>query len=304
MRTNSNRRETPLLGVLFILIAGICWGCIGIFVRTFNEAGLGSMEIVALRAVVTAVLMFLFLLVTDREKLKIRWKDIWCFLGTGICSMVLFNYCYFRLVTMVSLSVAAVMLYTAPVFVMLMSAVLFKERITPLKLIALAATVVGCAFVTGMIGSDVHLTGMAMLLGLGAGVGYALYSIFSRFALQRGYHSFTINLYTFLVAGIAILPFSDTAGLAAYCLAGPGNFIYAVFSGLVTTVLPYIVYNFGLGRVETGQAAIVASIEPVVATLVGVLLFHEIMTLNNIIGVVLVLGAIVVSNIGAPGKKE
>ena len=192
-------------GILFILLAGACWGSIGIFVRRLGAAGLGSMEIVALRSIFTVIFMFLFLTVYDRSLFRIRFRDLWCFAGTGIFSMVFFNYCYFRLITISSLSVAAVMLYTAPVFVMLMSAVLFRERITPVKLIALAATVVGCAFVTGIAGG-VHMTPFAILLGLGAGFGYALYSIFGRYAVQRGYHGFTINFYTFLITSIPVLP--------------------------------------------------------------------------------------------------
>ena len=210
--------------------------------------------------------------------------------------MVFFNYCYFRLITISSLSVAAVMLYTAPVFVMLMSAVLFRERITPVKVIALAATVVGCAFVTGIAGG-VHMTPFAILLGLGAGFGYALYSIFGRYALQRGYHSFTINFYTFLFTSIAVLPLSDLGKLAEVCTSGVPMFLFSALCGFVTTALPYIVYNFGLAEVETGQAAIIASIEPVVATLIGVFLFRETLTPGNLIGIVLVLGAIILCNI-------
>lgn len=290
--------------ILFILLAGSCWGSIGIFVRTFDRAGLRSMDIVAMRAVFTALFMFLFLFVTDREKLRIRLRDIWCFIGTGIVSMVFFNICYFRLITVASLSVAAVMLYTAPVFVMLLSALLFRERITVQRLIALVMTVAGCLFVTGLVGNTVPLTPLAILLGLGAGLGYALYSIFSRFALRKGYHSFTISFYTFLIAGAAILPFCHRAALLDYCFRGPGEFAFSALCGLVTTVLPYIVYNFGLAGVETGQAAIIASIEPVVATVIGVLLFHETMTGGNLLGIALVLGAIVLANWkSAPSEK-
>ena len=77
-------------GVL-ILIAGVLWGSMGLFVRTLNEKGLVSMEIVGLRAAVTTVALFLFLLVFDRKLFWIRWKDLWCFIGTGICSIVFFN---------------------------------------------------------------------------------------------------------------------------------------------------------------------------------------------------------------------
>ena len=111
---------------ILILIAGVLWGSMGLFVRTLNAQGLASMEIVGLRATVTVVALFLFLLLFDRKLFKICWKDLWCFLGTGICSIVFFNFCYFKAITLTSLSVAAILLYTAPAIVMVLSYFLFQ----------------------------------------------------------------------------------------------------------------------------------------------------------------------------------
>ena len=303
MNNNSRNAHSSngALGIFFILLAGTCWGSIGIFVRRFNSLNLVSMDIVAVRSVFTVIFMAIFLAIYDRKLLKIRFRDIWCFIGTGIISMVFFNYCYFRLIEISSLSVAAVMLYTAPVFVMLMSAVLFHEKITPVKVVALIATFVGCCCVTGVVGSEVHLSLPAILLGLGAGLGYALYSIFGRFALERGYHSFTINLYTFLFAALACAPLVDIGKIFSVCTSSVSMGVFSVLCGLITTVIPYITYNFGLAGVETGKAAIIASIEPVVATLIGVFVFHENLTTGNVIGIALVLAAIVMCNL--PGRE-
>ena len=280
-----------------MILAGVCWGSIGLFIRRFNAAGLYSMDMVVLRSVSTCLFLFLFLLFYDRSLLKIRLRDIWCFLGTGIVSMVFFNYCYFTLISLSSLSVAAVMLYTAPVFVMLLSAFLFHEKITGKKILALIMTVLGCVFVTGVIGDAASLSLRAILFGLGAGLGYALYSIFSRYALQRGYHSFTISLYTFFFASLAALPLVDPGRILSVAASGPFMLFFSIVCGLVTTAVPYIVYNFGLSSMENGKAAIIASIEPVVATLIGFFVFHETLTLGNLAGILLVLGAIAVSNL-------
>ena len=243
--TGQQKTITPGLGTVLILLAGCSWGSIGIFVRTFGREALGSMEIVALRSIFTAVFMALFLLIYDRKLLRIRLKDLWCFIGTGVVSMAFFNFCYFRLITVSSLSVATVMLYTAPAFVMGLSALLFKEKITKMMIFAVVLTVVGCAFVTGILGSPVKLSLEAILLGLGAGVGYALYSIFSRYALLRGYHNFTIVLYTFIFTAAAVIPLSDMGKLASVVTKSPGMAGFSALCGIVTTVFPYIVYNFG-----------------------------------------------------------
>lgn len=96
-----------------------------------------------------------------------------------------------------SLAVAALLLYTAPVFVMLMSLLCFGEAFTRTKALALLLTFSGCACVTGVFGSSLTLTLSGLLYGLGSGFGYALYSIFGKYAVRK-YSSLTITAYTFI----------------------------------------------------------------------------------------------------------
>ncbi len=193
------KRGAPLL----IPAAGVLWGILGIFVRRLNESGLASMDIVWIRAAVTTLVLLPILFLRRKGEWRIRLRDLRCFLGTGIGSIVFFNFCYFQAVTITSLSVAAVLLYTAPAFVIVLSALFFKEKITGGKIAALLLTLFGLMLVTGMIGSGTRLSLQGLLFGLGAGLGYALYSIFGRFAIQRGYRPLTITFYTFLVAAVA-----------------------------------------------------------------------------------------------------
>ena len=290
------------LAPVFVLTAGILWGTMGIFVRRLNNAGLASLEIVALRAIVTCAALFLFLLVYDRKLLKIRLKDIWCFLGTGICSIVFFNYCYFKAITMTSLSVAAVLLYTAPAMVMVMSRFLFREKFTGIKVLALVLTFFGCVLVTGIAGSSDVLSPAGILVGLGAGFGYALYSIFGKFAIEKGYDSFTISFYTFLAASVGVLPLTDVKLLGSIVFRDVSIILFALVFGLASTVVPYLTYTIGLKYMENSKASIIASVDPVVATLLGILVFREPMTAGGMLGVVLVLFSIVICQ-KDPGKK-
>ena len=287
------KKVAPVL----VLLAGIFWGMIGLFVRKLNLYGFESMDIVALRAIATSVLLGLFLLSYDREKLKIRLKDVWCFIGTGVCSIVFFNYCYFKAITLTSLSVAAILLYTAPAIVMLLSAVLFKEKITKIKVGSLVLTFLGCVLVTGVFSHSAVLNIQGILLGLGSGLGYALYSIFSRYALERGYHSLTISFYTFVFAMIGVIPFARYNAIADICGMDLGIVLFCLLFGLVSTVLPYIFYTTGLEGMENGKASIIASIEPVTASLVGVIVYRERMSMFEVIGAILVLVAIAINNI-------
>ena len=110
---------------LYIISAAVCWGLIGLFVRTLAAQGFSSMQIVALRSLAAAICVTLPLLQSGSAALRIRLRDLWLFVGTGICSLVFFNYCYFNAMQQTSLAVAALLLYTAPVFVMLMSLLCF-----------------------------------------------------------------------------------------------------------------------------------------------------------------------------------
>ena len=284
----------------FILAAGALWGSMGLFVRNLNDAGLGSAEIAQLRCVVTALILFFFLLVRDRSLFRIRLRDLWCFVGTGILSIVFFNLCYFETIRRASLSVAAVLLYTAPAFVILMSALFFHEEITRRKILALILTLIGCVCVSGLLRGGAALTPAGFLTGIGAGVGYALYSIFSRFALERGYRSLTISFYTFLFAVLGTVPFVSMEKVAGALASGPSMTAFILLFGIVTTVFPYILYTKGLEGVENGRASILASVEPVVATILGIVIFSEALHMDEIAGILLVLGAIAISSRSSP----
>ena len=284
------KKAAPFL----ILLAGMLWGSMWLFVRTLNGRGLASMGIVSLRAIVTAVSMLIYLLIFDRRCLRIKLRDIWCFFGTGILSIIFFNYCYFSAITLTSMSVAAVLLYTAPAIVMVLSYFLFRESFTARKVIALILTFAGCVLVTGVIGETARVSAAGILTGLGAGLGYALYSIFSRYALERGYHSLTITFYTFLIAAIASLFMTDPVKVMSAAASSPGMLLFSIAFGVLCTVVPYLTYTLGLTQVENSRASIIASVEPVTATVLGAILFHEQLTFSGVLGMAMVIAALVI----------
>lgn len=285
-----------------ILAAASLWGCIGLFLRSLTALGLTSMQVVAVRLVVSAVVYAVYLLLTDRKAMKIRLCDSWYFIGTGILSLVFFNWCYFSAISKSTIAIAAVLLYTAPAFVMLMSAVIFKEKLTKRKLSALALTFLGCVLVTGVLGAGGGISLAALLLGLGSGLGYALYSIFAKLAMKR-YCPATVTVYTFIFGALGALPLSLIDASAASFLGGR-VLLVGVGVGVICSVLPYILYTKGLRTVEPGQAAILATIEPVVAAVMSVALFSEEITLMKVSGMLLVISAITILNAKIGRKRS
>ena len=289
------------LSILFVFLAGCLWGgFMGIFVRLLTDAGFSHMEIAFLRSVGTVLLFAPILLVRDRSLFRIRLKDVWCFAGTGIASITFFNFCYFYAIEKTSLSVAAVLLYTSPIFVLTLSALFFHEPITKQKLFALSLCLIGCTLVSGVF-SEGRFTFLGILAGVGAGLGYALYSVFSRAALARGYQTLTVLFYTFLFSSVTTALFIDVPHAVTLLAPSPRLWLLALLLSVVVTVAPYLFFTVGLNYIENGTASIVASVEPVAATLTGILLYHEIPTGLEILGILLVLTAIALLNLP---KKE
>lgn len=280
---------------LYIITGAAFWGLIGLFVKQLAGQGFSAMQIVALRALASAVCITFVIAKCGWHNLKISLRDSWMFIGTGIISLVFFNYCYFNCMQSASLAVAALLLYTAPIFVMLLSLLLFGERFTLLKALALLCTFTGCAFVTGAFASQLTLSTRALIFGLGSGLGYALYSIFGKYAVQK-YSSLTITAYTFYFALLGSLPLAnftsaDIAKIDTTTIAG------SIALGLICAVIPYLLYTKGLEKVEAGQASILATIEPFVAATIGICYFGEPLTLSKACGMALIFASIVILNI-------
>lgn len=297
-------KQNKNLGSLLVLSASMLWGCIGIFVRIFNPLGLYSMEILAARTIFGLLFLSIYLLLFKRDKFRIRLRDLWCFIGVGVCNMTAGAFCYFTGMTMASLSVMSVLQYTGPIFVMLFGVVLFHERVTARKLIALALAFAGCCFAAGL-GTDDYLSPQGLLLGLGSGLAYSMYSVFSRYAMNRGYDAWTILFWGFLCCGIASAPLTDWSAIGTAICADAGVLIPMALLGFLMGFLAYLLYSKGLQLIESGAAAVLSSTELVAATLAGTILYHEPLTLSTIIGIVLVLGGIAVLSLHAKeGKKQ
>ena len=288
------------IGPALILLAGCFWGSMGIFVRRLTDYGFSSIQIVAIRVTLAALIFCMLLLIKDPSGFRISVKDIPLFLGLGFGSILFFTVCYFTAITMMPLSTAAILLYTSPIWIMLMSVLFFREKLTGRKLLALALAFAGCVLVSGVSGEGMTLPGL--LVGLGSGIGYGLYSILGTVALRR-YSPYTVTTYTFAFAALGAWLMCRPAEMLAKFAAAPnlpGLVFFCVLTALVTAVIPFLAYTLGLRTVEASRAGILATVEPLVATLIGVAVFSEPLTLLSGLGMLLILAAVVLLN----GKTE
>ena len=285
------------LGPILIIIAACFWGSMGIFVRHLEAYGFTAIQIVSIRLTLAAVIFSILQIFIDRAGFKIALRDIPLFLGLGLGSILFFTICYFSAITIMPLSTAAILLYTSPLWIMLMAALFFHEKLNAKKLIALALAFAGCVLVSGISGAGITLVGL--LLGLGSGLGYGLYSILGTVALRR-YSPYTVTTWTFIFAACG-----------SWCVCHPADMIlkfagaeklpmllgFCVLTALITAVIPFLTYTLGLRTVEASKAGIIATLEPVVATIIGIVCFGEGLTILSAVGILLVLAAVVVLNV-------
>lgn len=296
------KKDKAVIGPILIILAGCFWGSMGIFVRKLGAYGFGSIQIVSIRVTLAALIFALVLLVKDRPGFAISLRDLPLFLGLGFGSILFFTVCYFTAITMMPLSTAAILLYTSPVWIMLMSVLFFHEKLDRRKLSALALAFAGCVLVSGISGEGMTLTGL--LVGLGSGIGYGLYSILGTVALRR-YSPYTVTTYTFIFAAAGSWIICRPADMVSkFSSAADLGFLifFCCLTALVTAVIPFLAYTLGLERVEASKAGIIATIEPMVATLIGIFVFSEPLTVMSGAGIILILSAVVILNIKNKGN--
>ena len=222
-------------------------------------------------------------------------RNIPLFLGLGLGSVLFFTVCYFKSIEMLPLSIAAILLYTSPIWVTLMSVLFFKERLTLRRVAALVLAFGVCVLVSGLGGGG--LTPLGLLIGLCSGIGYGLYSILGSVALRK-YEPLTVTTYAFLFSAAGSWFICRPAEMLSIASSLPPlSFALDVLSiAVVTAVAPYLLYTLGLKNTPASKAAIMATVEPLVATVLGIVVFSEPLTPAAAAGIILILAAIVLLN--------
>ena len=290
-------------GALLIILAGTCWGVISIFINYLSAAGLGEMQISFLRQLFAVLVFALILLIRDRSRFRIPVKDLGLLMIVGLVNGVMFNFLYFYTIVHSRASIAVVLLYTSPVFVMILARVFFKEKITGLKFIALVLTVIGCVLVTGVIGEGYTPPPAAILTGVLTGLAYALNNILTSAAVKKN-DPLTVTFYTLFFSFLFLIPFSGWNSLTSLCGANPMILLVAFLMCIVTAVLAQYFFSVGLGLIESGKAAIYGATEPIVGSLVGILIFHEESNFMKIAGIIMVIAAILLIGKNDAEKEE
>ena len=284
----------PMKRMMFLLpiMSGVCFGSIGIFIRFFSEAGFNNMAILATRNGISALILFLFMLLYDRDLLKCRVRDLPILLGGGFIGMTLTNVFYNIAVLHLSLGFAGVLIGLSPVYVVFIAAFLFRERITRRKLLGMILAMIGVVMVSGVIDSGITFTIFGLAAGLLSGLFYGMTSIFTKIAIGRQYKGLTITFYAVLITAITTAPFANWEAVAGYAAAAPmTHVLLMVAHAVVGAALPYLLLNVSLKHIEAGKASILTSSEPVSAMLFGAFVYGEKLTIISVAGMAIAITA-------------
>ena len=276
------------------IISGICFGSAGIFVRELSE-NMNSTSIISSRILIAILLLGLWIAIRYPMNFRIKLKDSWIFIGAGVLGTLGLNLCYNFSINELSLSLAAVLIALAPIFVILFAFFMFHEAITAKKVISIILALVGCVLTSGILenNASMHWSWIGILVGSASAGFYALYSIFSKVGMKKSYPALTITFYSMLAIAVVLLPFTQWDNMAHYIAANPlRNTLFMVMHSLCTAVCPYAFYTVALDHMEAGKASILCSCEPVAAMIFGLFFFGEIPTVLSVTGLIIVLLAL------------
>lgn len=259
------------------ILAGLMFGSSGIFVRTLTQNGIDSTTLLFLRFSIAIVPILIAILLTDKKLLRISAKDIPLFIVCAVCIVGL-NLCYNESMNTVPLSLAAVLLSLAPIYVLIFAYFLFREKVTSKKVICMIVAIFGCVLMTGVFESnlaDVSLFGI--LSGIGAGLFWAVYLMASKKSIEMGNHTFTILFYSIVFISIALIPFTNFNQINHFITINPAlTVLFLTVHSTFSFALPYIFSTVSLNHIDSGISSILLSgAEPFAALIFGLILYSE-----------------------------
>ncbi len=278
-----------MVGFLAVGAAASIWGTLGFFAKILYAEGVSFEALVAVRASVgwAAMLLFVLLMWGVRSR-RVTGRDFRFLVPLGLVGIGAFYLLYFFTVRESTVGTAAILLYSSPAFVALLAWIFLKESLGPLRLLALALTFGGIFLVVGGYEPGALEVSLPVLAtGLLSGLTYGLYSILGK---PLAGHlepaiilSYALGFGSVLLVLAALPTFHTLVGLSS------SSYALLVMLAVVHTALAFGLYTVGLKRLDAGQAAIVATVEPVVAGAIGVVLLGEELTALKVIGALLVL---------------
>jgi DME family drug/metabolite transporter len=291
--------QRSLQGYLLVLLAATFWASIGVFYKFLIDGhGVTPLAAAALRALSGGLILLPLLI--RRADLRVPRGEWPALIGFGAVGVALFFVAYVNAINLTGMAMAAVLMYTAPAWVAGISWRWMGERLGRRGVAALLLAMLGAALVAQVYDpAQLRLNWLGVLLGLAAGLTYALYSVFAK-RLARRNSPPVFQVWGLLIGAAVLIPLAGPANVARGW-STPDTLLLVAGMGVVATLLPSLAYAYGVQRIPVSVAAVVATFEPVVATLFGYVFFAERFDPLQLVGTACVVGALVLLRPGAKG---
>lgn len=286
-------------GYLLIALAAVLWALLGVFSKRLLAAGVPPTEIAFWRAALGGSAFVLHASVRGRLRVR-NGSDLAALAAFAAVGVTLFYAALNLAIDAGGVSLAFVLLYSAPAFVAVLAALLLGERLTLRKSALVALSIAGVVLVARAGGGEARVGTAAIAWGLTAGLSYASYYLFGKWILAR-YAPVTIYAVVMPLGALGLAPL---VRFEAVRLATPAMWLDLVLMALLSTYLAYLVYYTGLRRTEASRAVLVATIEPVAAAVLAAVLFGERLGAWGLVGGALVLTAAVLSSLPAARARR
>lgn len=273
-------------GVGLVMLAAICWGISGGIAAILMNKGWDPIVISFYRGVVGFICFFAWLLIHFRQNWNLSLRlFVWSILaGLGVSGNFAF---YFVSIQASSIAVAATLMYTAPLFVLLISLLLRIERSTWFKWGCIFGVLLGIILLTGVYNTEsISVSFLGAAAGLSAGLSYALFIFGFKNASSIGKQQTVLTIAFFSFCLILFL-FMDKDEAASVLISS--DIGWFLLLGVVGAGISFIFYVIGIRWTAPSTASMVAMVEPVTASLFGVLIIGDHMTFIQLIGMVFIL---------------
>ena len=294
-------RALSTRGYLLVVAAAGLWGTLGLIFRAlYDDFGLSALTIAFLRAGIAFVILVIVLSIAQPRLLKVTPHALPFFALYGFCGVTAFYFSYTQAVIQTTVTTAVVLLYTAPAFVTLIAWRVWHEPMDARKVVSLTLAFLGCALVARAYDpAQLSLNLIGLLIGHAAGFTYALYTVFSKSALER-FSLWTALLYALLFGALILNPL-QTKDRIEPLVQKPGVWLVLLALAVGPTLGSQALYNAALVRVPASNASVVATMEPVVASVLAFLFLGERLEFLQMVGGAMVIAGAVWLSIAKSG---
>ncbi|MBN2822029.1 MAG: EamA family transporter [Coriobacteriia bacterium] len=279
--------------LVVVILSAACFSTLSILTSFAYMEGARPLPMLTWRFGIVAVLMAIYQVIVDRKKLISGARDMKAYALMSVTGYGAASVCYFYALKFASASVVAVLLYTYPAMVAVLSWIMYRESLTGNRVLAIVLTFAGCAMVLGLLTSHISVTLPGILLGLGAALGYSVFNMLSHTLVGKR-PRIVVMTYTFGLSAISLAVVSLLAGESLSVAAWSSRmWMLLGLIVLIPTFAAVVLYLRGIRALGPSQAAIVSTMEPIFTIILAVTLLGERLIPVQLAGVGLVVAGVV-----------